>query len=89
MPGPRNIALGQAKRQGAIAVTYCCQHIAVHCHRSGEMRLDDAIASWGGTLRLDQIPARGIRCGSIDHADVRTRDPKREGSGPAGKTIEQ
>ena len=58
------------------------------CWHSGEMRLDAAIARWGGALRLDQVPARCTRCGSREHGDVRSRPAMREGGAPVGREIE-
>lgn len=88
MPGPHKITLAQAKEQGDFVLTFYCERPDV-CSHSGEMRLDEAIARWGGDLRLDQVPARCSRCGSRDHVDVRARPPMREGGFPLGKIIEQ
>jgi len=87
MPGPHKITLAQAKMQGGFALMFYCVRPAV-CWHTGEMRLDDAIARWGGSLRLYQVPARCTRCGSRDYVDVRARPPKREGAGSVGRIIE-
>jgi hypothetical protein len=87
VPGPAKITLNQAQAQGAIALIFYCVRPAL-CSHSGEMRLDAAIARWGGHLRLDQVPARCTRCGSRDHVDVRARPPRRQGGSAAGAVIE-
>jgi hypothetical protein len=87
MPGPHKITLADAKAQGDFALLFYCVRRAV-CSHSGEMRLDDAITRWGGSLRLDQVPARCARCGSRAHVDVRARPPRREGAGSVGRIIE-
>lgn len=87
MAKPRKITLAAAKAQGEFALLFYCVRPPI-CWHSGEMRLDDAIARWGGTLRLDQVPARCTRCGSRDYVDVRARPPKREGGSAVGPIIE-
>ncbi len=87
MAGPHKITLADAKAQGDFALIFYCVRPAV-CGHSGEMRLDEAITRWGGSMRLDEVPARCTRCGSGDHVDVRARPPKREGSGSVGRIIE-
>jgi hypothetical protein len=87
MPGPPKITLAQAKAQGSFMLVFYCVRPAI-CSHSGEMRLDAAIARWGGALRLDQVPARCTRCGSRDHVDVRARPPMRSGWGSRGPLVE-
>jgi hypothetical protein len=89
MPGPHKITLADAKAQGDFMLMFYCQNMLAYCSHSGEMRLDEAVARWGGGLRLDQVPARCTRCGSRDFIDVRARPPKREGGSPLGKIIER
>jgi hypothetical protein len=88
MPGPHKITLAQAKAQGDFMLIFYCHNFPAHCSHSGEMRLDEAVARWGGARRLDQVPARCTRCGSRELIDVRARPPKREGGSPLGKIIE-
>lgn len=88
MPGPPKITLAQAKAQGGFALIFYCQNLAAYCSNSGEMRLDAAIARWGGTLRLDQVPARCTRCGERRFVDVRSRPPMHDGVGSFGKIVE-
>jgi len=81
------ITLATAKAQGDFMLIFYCVRPGV-CWHSGEMRLDAAIERWGETLRLDQVPARCMRCGSRDHVDVRARPPHRDGAGSAGRILE-
>ena len=89
MPGPHKITLAQAKAQGDFMLMVYCANIPAHCSHSGEMWLDEAVARWGASLRLDQVPARYTRCGSREFIDVRARPPKREGGSPLGEIIER
>ena len=88
MPGPPKITLADAKAQGDFMLLFYCANAAAYCSHSGEMRLDAALARWGGGRRLDQVPARCTRCGSRDHVDVRARPPKHDGAGSVGRIVE-
>lgn len=88
MPGPPKITLAQAQAQGGFALTFYCQNLAAHCSHSGEIRLNEAITRWGGSLRLDQVPARCTKCGERRFVDVRYRPPLHAGVGSTGPKIE-
>lgn len=83
MPGPHKITLAEAAEQGDVTLTFYCVRPAT-CWHSGTMPLADAIARWGGGLRLDQVPARCTQCGSRDHVDVRGSRPSQENAGRGG-----
>jgi hypothetical protein len=72
------ISLKQALEQGSLRIAFYCTRPGV-CSHVGKIDIHDAIKRWGGTRKLNEIPARCSRCGSSDFVSVRGEPPGRLG----------
>lgn len=72
------ISLKQAYEQGSLRIAFYCIRPGV-CRHIAKMSIESAIARWGETRLLDEIPARCGKCGSRDHFSVRCEPPGRGG----------
>lgn len=82
---PRKITLGQCAAQGDYKITFYCEGSPsnVYCRHRGEMLLCDALALFGATFRLDQVPARCSACDG-HNIDARSRPRHRQGGAGVG-----